>query len=231
MRQEHCAVEAADYYAMASLYWSFPQESEVYEVYTPQALRDFLEEGYRIITQLPLQHKTDDVAGQQVINLSQQESYITEVMGLLPTQEKLRSFFARYFLPAHARKGAPLIESVYRPWTEDPHNAMPFKHDEGYVMGDSSQYMSDVLSKLEVDVPSHVMPDDLCVELSVASLLCEYAPAVDVRDFLTQRFAWLPKLSKRLRQEAGDCLHARLLDQLIFVNATLVARLASEDKE
>lgn len=229
MQQTHAAVQAADYYAMASLYWASPRNQEVLEAYNPAALRMFLEEGYRLIALPSVHDRAADEEGAGYTHQENQESYIQETLSLLPSDsQEIISFYARYFAPAHARKGAPLIESVYRPWTQDETNMMPFKHDTGYVMGDSALYMQDVLAKLELEISAQVMPDDLCVELSVASMLCEYAPAADVQDFLMQRFSWLPQLAARIKREAGRCVHARLVDQLIFVNATLVARLASE---
>ena len=48
-----------------------------------------------------------------------------------------------------------LVESFYKPWTQDPHCSLPFAKEKGFLMGDSAIHLSTLFQHcgLEVEDP------------------------------------------------------------------------------
>ena len=115
-----------------------------------------------------------------------------------PTFEEHAKNYEQLFSLSFGKLAAPLFESVYKKWTENPKIKTPQAHQTGYVKGDSYSYMKALLHQLEIELPDEYQADELPIILDVYALLIEYAPVSSIKNLSENHLDWLDELSSRL---------------------------------
>ncbi|MDD5476106.1 MAG: molecular chaperone TorD family protein [Syntrophales bacterium] len=89
-----------------------------------------------------------------------------------------------------------LVESTYKPWSEDRDCGMVFAKSKGLLMGDSAVHMNELYSRSEVEVPERLksMPDHIVLIMEFLSMLYDEAPEEKARCFLEEHLDWFPLL-------------------------------------
>jgi TorA maturation chaperone TorD len=97
---------------------------------------------------------------------------------------------------------APLVESSYKPWTQDGGCHLSFAREKGLLMGDPALHMADIFrhSGLEVPKPFHACPDHLVLELEFLSVLYRNATDREVKQFIQDHLDWVPQMKRDLNQ-------------------------------
>jgi TorA maturation chaperone TorD len=97
---------------------------------------------------------------------------------------------------------APLVESCYKPWTQDGECHLTFAREKGLLMGDPALHMADIFrhSGLEVAEPFHAFPDHLVLELEFLSVLYGNATDREVKQFIQDHLDWVPQMKRDLNQ-------------------------------
>ncbi|WP_066175178.1 TorD/DmsD family molecular chaperone [Bacillus marinisedimentorum] len=95
---------------------------------------------------------------------------------------------------------APLVESLYKPWTSDPHANLPFARSKGYLFGDSALHIRYLLDQFELQLPAayHNTPDHLCILLELAAFGTETGEDDFLPEFLKDHFDWLNEWVQQL---------------------------------
>jgi TorA maturation chaperone TorD len=86
-----------------------------------------------------------------------------------------------------------LVESFYKPWTQDPHCSLPFAKERGFLMGDSAAHLMTVFGQcgMEVEGPFKGMPDHLVIELEFLSYLYEEVGDKEIKRFIEDHLDWI----------------------------------------
>jgi len=94
----------------------------------------------------------------------------------------------------------PLIESPYKPWTQDAECRLPFAREKGLLRADSALHMEAIFqsSGVEVPEPFRGCPDHVVLELEFLSALYAQATDREVRQFIQDHLEWIPPLKKEL---------------------------------
>ncbi|NWG04912.1 MAG: molecular chaperone TorD family protein, partial [Syntrophaceae bacterium] len=79
--------------------------------------------------------------------------------------KELQEEYHRLFSDTGAEK-ISLVESFYKPWTQDPHCPLPFAKERGFLMGDSALHLTAIFQQcgIEVSEAFNGMPDHLIPE-------------------------------------------------------------------
>ena len=151
-----------------------------------------------------------------------------------PSWEDVRSFAALHFtggLPA----SAPPIESLYRlpgdgaePFAPHGESRLP-----GSYYGESARYMRDLVRRMGMSLPPAFAdcPDHLSIELDLLAVLLRSGMTHQAREFLSERFAWLPAFRLRLlglEDQAHVRFYVGLVDVLLGVWLQHAADAASK---
>jgi TorA maturation chaperone TorD len=93
-----------------------------------------------------------------------------------------------------------LVESTYKPWTQDGECRLSFAREKGLLKGDSALHMEAILRQLGVEVPEtfKACPDHLVLELEFLSALYGEAADREVGQFIQDHLDWIPHLKKEL---------------------------------
>jgi TorA maturation chaperone TorD len=89
-----------------------------------------------------------------------------------------------------------LVESTYKPWTEDKGCGMVFAASRGLVMGDAALHMRAIYRELSLEVPEGFgsMPDHLVLELEFLGLLYQSGSAEQIERFIGDHLDWIAEL-------------------------------------
>lgn len=111
---------------------------------------------------------------------------------LLPV---LKAEFDRLFA-GWTNDAVPLVESCYKPWTEDPTCGLPFALEKGLLMGDPALHLLEIYRQcgLEMKEEFRGCPDHLVLELEFLSYLYRWATEREVRSFIEGHLDWVPLL-------------------------------------
>jgi TorA maturation chaperone TorD len=93
-----------------------------------------------------------------------------------------------------------LIESPYKPWTQDGECRLSFAREKGLLGGDSALHMAAIFRDSGVEVPERfaACPDHLVLELEFLSALYAEATDREVRQFIQDHLDWLPRLKEEM---------------------------------
>lgn len=111
---------------------------------------------------------------------------------LLPV---LKAEYDRLFA-GWTNEAVPLVESCYKPWTEDPTCGLPFALEKGLLMGDPALHLLEIYRQcgLEMKEEFRGCPDHLVLELEFLSYLYRWATDREVRSFIEGHLDWIPWL-------------------------------------
>ena len=131
----------------------------------------------------------------------------------------LREEYDRLFSET-GKERISLVESVYKPWSQDLSCGLSFAKETGLLMGDSAVHLSRVYQEcgLEVAEPLKGMPDHLIVELEFLSCLYRWAEDKEIEMFFKHHLDWIPLLIERGQAAHPLPFYASLLEFLgLFV--------------
>jgi len=97
-------------------------------------------------------------------------------------------------------KFVSLIESPYKPWTQDGECRLAFAREKGLLGGDSALHMAAIFRHSGVEVPPRfaACPDHLVLELEFLSALYAEATDHEVRQFIQDHLDWIPRLKEEM---------------------------------
>jgi TorA maturation chaperone TorD len=151
---------------------------------------------------------------------------ITLLIGFHPDRafqtslEVLKDEYDHYFSGSVGR-GISLIESYYKPWTQDPTCSLPFASSRGYLMGDAAVHLSEVYRQCHIEVPEEFKgcPDHLVLELEFLSHLYQWATDREVKKFIGNHLDWISSLKKEFIKHPIHPFYVAALDVLdLFLN-------------
>lgn len=92
-----------------------------------------------------------------------------------------------------------LVESTYKPWSQDPSCSLAFAREKGLLMGDSALHLSQIFRGLSLEIPPEFRgaPDHLAIELEFLSWL--YRAAIgEVLGFIRDHLDWVFELKAKI---------------------------------
>jgi len=114
-----------------------------------------------------------------------------------------------------------LVESFYKPWTQDPHCSLPFAKEKGFLMGDSAVHLSTLLQHcgIEVAPPFKGMPDHIIIELEFLSYFYQEAGDEEIERFIGDHLDWTPFLKESFEKAHAHPFYISLIEILdLFIN-------------
>ncbi len=114
-----------------------------------------------------------------------------------------------------------LVESFYKPWTQDPHCPLPFAKEKGYLMGDSAIHLSTLFQQcgMEVAEPFKGIPDHIVIELEFLSCLYQEAGDEEIKIFIEDHLDWIPSLKESFEKAQAHPFYISLIEILdLFIN-------------
>ncbi len=114
-----------------------------------------------------------------------------------------------------------LVESFYKPWTQDPHCPLPFAKETGYLMGDSAIHLSTLFQHcgMEVAEPFKGMPDHVVIELEFLSYLYQEAGDREIKRFIEDHLDWISFLKDCFKQAYAHPFYISLIEVLdLFID-------------
>jgi TorA maturation chaperone TorD len=133
----------------------------------------------------------------------------------------LKEEYGRLFSSETGSEEIPLVESFYKPWTQDPHCPLPFATEKGLLMGDSALHLLAIYKQCGLEVAEEYkgMPDHLVAELEFLSFLCRRATDKEIRRFIEDHLDWIPLLREEFKEFHPHPFYRSALEVLIlFLN-------------
>jgi TorA maturation chaperone TorD len=114
----------------------------------------------------------------------------------------LEEEYGRLFSSETGRGEISLVESFYKPWTQDPHCPLTFASEKGLLMGDSALHLLALYQQcgLEVSEEHQGMPDHLVVELEFLSFLYRWKTDKEIKRFIEDHLDWITLLRKEFKE-------------------------------
>lgn len=130
----------------------------------------------------------------------------------------LKEEYDRLFSSETGREKISLVESFYKPWTQDPHCPLPFATEKGLLMGDSALHLLALYQQcgLEVAEEQMGMPDHLIVELEFLSFLYRWKTDKEIKRFIEDHLDWIILLRKEFKEFHCHPFYRSALEVLIF---------------
>ncbi len=113
-------------------------------------------------------------------------------------------------------EGVSLVESCYKPWTQDPRCSLSFASEQGLLMGDSAVHLLDVYRQfgLEVAEEFSAVPDHLVMELEFLACLYRWGTDAQVQLFVRDHLDWLPSMLDELEKVRPHSFYRSLMEVL-----------------
>jgi TorA maturation chaperone TorD len=144
--------------------------------------------------------------------------------GLLPERDPetifrdLKEEHDRLFTSGTGKENISLVESFYKPWTQDPHCPLPFATEKGLLMGDSALHLLAIYQQcgLELDGEYRGMPDHLVMELEFLSFLYQRATDKEIKRFIEDHLDWIPLLREKFKEFRSHPFYRSALEVLLL---------------
>ncbi|OGP91074.1 MAG: hypothetical protein A2157_19725 [Deltaproteobacteria bacterium RBG_16_47_11] len=109
-----------------------------------------------------------------------------------------------------------LVESFYKPWTQDPHCPLAFASEKGLLMGDSALHLSAIYHQLGLRVADGFQgkPDHIAMELEFLSYLYRWTSDKEVERFMADHLDWISLLKEELKKVDPHPFYDSLLEVL-----------------
>ncbi len=118
------------------------------------------------------------------------------------------------------------VESVHKPWTNDPECRLSIAREKGLVMGDSALHMLELYRSFGIEIPGCYfgLPDHIVLELDFLAFLIEWDSEESVKVFLRDHLDWVSEMVRRGREYQPSPFYRSVFE-------ALEAFIASEKKE
>lgn len=154
-----------------------------------------------------------------------EEGGIEMLKGFLPEgspQDLLRDLKKEYnrLFSDTGKERISLVESFYKPWTQDPHCLLPFAKEKGFLMGDSALHLLTLFDQCGIEVSDSFKsrPDHLIIELEFLSYLYQRAEDETIERFIKDHLDWIPFLKEACERAKAHPFYISLIDVLnLFV--------------
>jgi TorA maturation chaperone TorD len=112
--------------------------------------------------------------------------------------------------------GICLVESFYKPWSQDLHCPLLFASTKGLLMGDPALHLLTLYQEcgLKVEDEFRGRPDHLALELEFLSYLYQEATDMEVRQFIVDHLDWIPFLKEECQRMNVHPFYTDILDIL-----------------
>jgi TorA maturation chaperone TorD len=114
-----------------------------------------------------------------------------------------------------------MVESYYKPWSQDVTCSLPFASEKGYLMGDSALHLSVLLQQagLEAGEEFRGCPDHLVIELEFLAHLYRGTTEIETRTFIRDHLDWVTLLKEQVRKSRPHPFYISVLEALdLFLN-------------
>jgi TorA maturation chaperone TorD len=130
----------------------------------------------------------------------------------------LKEEYGRLFTSEAGREKISLVESFYKPWTQDPHCPLPFATEKGLLMGDSALHLLALYRQcgLEVEGEYRGMPDHLIMELEFLSYLYRWEKDEDIKRFIEDHLDWTTLLREKFKEFHSHPFYRSTLEVLLL---------------
>jgi TorA maturation chaperone TorD len=138
--------------------------------------------------------------------------------------EEMRKEYDGFFSTERGEEGGgvPLVESCYKPWTQDPRCPLSFASERGLLMGDPAAHLLDVYRRfgLEVVEEFRAVPDHLVMELEFMAYLYRWGTEAQISTFVRDHLDWIPSLREELKKGHPHPFYRSLVEILdLFLRA------------
>ena len=109
------------------------------------------------------------------------------------------------------------VESIHKPWTNDPECRLSMAREKGHVMGDPALHMTALYRSMGMEVPEAFsgLPDHIVLELEFLAFLFERSLTEDaVKTFLNDHFDWVPDMVKRGKTYQPSSFYVSVLEAM-----------------
>jgi TorA maturation chaperone TorD len=131
----------------------------------------------------------------------------------------LKEEYGRLFSSSEAgSERISLVESFYKPWTQDPHCPLPFATGKGLLMGDSALHLLALYKQcsLEVEGEYQGMPDHLIMELEFLSYLYRWKKDEEIKRFIEDHLDWITLLREKFKEFHSHPFYRSALEVLLL---------------
>ena len=132
----------------------------------------------------------------------------------------LEAAYERLFAGVSSER-IPLIESCYKPWTQDPHCPLPFACEKGLLMGDSALHLSALYRQCGLEVADEFKgcPDHIVMELEFLSYLYRWAGDGEIKRFIEDHLNWVTLVRDEFKRRQPHPFYVSALEVLdLFLN-------------
>jgi len=133
---------------------------------------------------------------------------------------ELKGEYGRLF-SGRGEKSISLVESPYKPWTQDGECRLSFAREKGLLRGDSALHMAAIFRDSGMEVPQRfgACPDHLVLQLEFLSALYAEATDREVRQFIQDHLDWIPQLKKEMMRFQPHPFYVSAVELLdLFLN-------------
>jgi TorA maturation chaperone TorD len=130
----------------------------------------------------------------------------------------LKEEYGRLFSSEAGNEKIPLVESFYKPWTQDPHCPLPFATEKGLLMGDSALHLLALYRQcgLELEGEYQGMPDHLIMELEFLSYLYRWKKDKEIKKFIEDHLDWITLLREEFEEFHSHPFYRSALEVLLL---------------
>jgi TorA maturation chaperone TorD len=130
----------------------------------------------------------------------------------------LKEEYGRLFSSEAGSEKISLVESFYKPWTQDPHCPLPFATEKGLLMGDSALHLLALYKQcgLEAGGEYQGMPDHVVMELEFLSFLYERATDKEIERFIKDHLDWIALLREKFEEFHSHPFYRSILEVLLL---------------